>query len=202
MMAKPLDAPEAFGLKLALPAASSSTPKKPMPRPRMRKPLGRSLSHIHAMSAPNIGTVAFRIDDSPVVIDKIAYEKQANGIAEFKRPTKNVSFQCWRKPGKCPLSASRGSKNKVATSTRSPAVGIAPNSRAPKSVNRNEAPQIAARHTKSRSHGFCAVTGVDIDGLETEAVKTDRVKTVTVRRGLLIVLCCLTNYRQTRSLQG
>ena len=115
---------------------------------------------------------AFKIDAKPVVIDRIANEKQANGMAEFKRPTKNVNFQCWRKPGKCPLSVSSGSRNSVATSTRRPAVGMAPNSRAPNSVNRNDAPQIAARQTKSRSQDFDALALGRAEGFETEAVKT------------------------------
>ena len=59
-------------LKLALSAANATTPAKPITRPRMRKLEGRSLSHHQAISAPNSGTVAFRIADRPVLIDETA----------------------------------------------------------------------------------------------------------------------------------
>ena len=65
----------------------------------MREPSGRSLSQTQATSAPNSGTVALRIDDSPVVMDSRAKAKQANGMPELSRPTRNTAFQCWRSCG-------------------------------------------------------------------------------------------------------
>ena len=81
--------PEASGLKVALSQASMATPAKPTTRPSRREWLGLSLSQSQATSAPNIGTVALRMADSPVVIDSSANEKQANGMPELNRPTRN-----------------------------------------------------------------------------------------------------------------
>ena len=70
------------------------------------------------------------------------------------------------------MRVSSGSRNSAATSTRRPAVGIAPNSSAPNNVNRNEAPQIAARQMKSRSQGFVVVEAGKAVEVEAEVVKT------------------------------
>ena len=56
--------------------------------PTVREPVGRSLSHTQATTAPNSGTVAFRMDDRPVEMDSSAYEKHTNGMAEFKHADK------------------------------------------------------------------------------------------------------------------
>ena len=40
--------------------------------------------------APNKGTVAFRMADKPVLMDRSANEKQANGMAELSTPIKNI----------------------------------------------------------------------------------------------------------------
>ncbi|MCY1381280.1 hypothetical protein D9M69_691680 [compost metagenome] len=55
-------------LKPDLPITSSVTPAKPMARPSMREPPGRSLSQSQATSAPESGTVALRMELSPVVM--------------------------------------------------------------------------------------------------------------------------------------
>ena len=93
-MAQPELRPLASGLKLALSQASIATPRKPMAKPRMRLPPGRSRSQIQAISAPNSGTVAFRIADRPVLIDSRAKEKQAKGMPELSMPTNQSCFQC------------------------------------------------------------------------------------------------------------
>ena len=89
-------APAATGLMPALSEASSTTPAKPIASPAMRDPAGRSLSQAQATSAPNSGTVAFRMADRPVVRYSSAKAKQANGRPEFSTPTKNTDFQ-WRR---------------------------------------------------------------------------------------------------------
>ena len=150
----------ASGVKLALFHASMATPAKPISNPTARDPVGRSLSHSQAMNAPNKGVVAFKIDDKPVLIDNKAKLKQAKGMAEFKMPTKNVSFQCWRRLGPWPRSKTIGSKNRAAIATRRPDVAKTPSSFAPKRMKRNDAPQIAASNTNSGNHPFeGALTG-------------------------------------------
>src|SRR5659263_306081 len=88
--AQPGTTPEASGLKLALSQASNATPAKPMISPSTREALGLSFSQAHAISAPNMGTVALRMAASPVLMDSSANEKQANGTPELSRPIKNV----------------------------------------------------------------------------------------------------------------
>src|SRR3989338_11188457 len=90
--AQPGATPEASGLKVALSQASMATPAKPTTRPSRREGLGLSLSQSQATSAPNIGTVALRMADRPVVIDSSANEKQANGMPELNMPIRNT----WR----------------------------------------------------------------------------------------------------------
>jgi hypothetical protein len=65
----------------------------------MREALGLSLSHSQAISAPNMGTVALRIADRPVVMDSSANEKQANGMPEFSTPMKKIRFQFFLSSG-------------------------------------------------------------------------------------------------------
>ena len=130
-----------------------ATPPKPIARPTMRVAFGRSFSHAQATSAPNSGTVAFKIDDRPMEIDKSAKVKQAKGIAEFKRPIDKASFQCVRKSGSRPRIASSGISISAAMPTRRPAVGSAPNSKVAMRMNINDAPQIAANNTNSTCQG-------------------------------------------------
>jgi hypothetical protein len=52
--------------------ASKSTPPKPMARPAMRVGVRRSLSHTQAITAPNRGVAALKIDDNPAVMDRAA----------------------------------------------------------------------------------------------------------------------------------
>ena len=68
--------PRASGLKLALSQASRATPAKPIDQAQHARAVGRSFSQTHATSAPNSGTVALRMADSPVVMDSSAKAKQ------------------------------------------------------------------------------------------------------------------------------
>ena len=133
--------------------ASMATPAKPITRPSMRDAVGLSLSQAQATSAPNIGTVAFKIDDSPVLICSNAKERHTNGMPEFSMPIKNVRRQCFFSSGSRPRSHTSGNKNSAAMATRTAAVGNAPNSTAPRCMNKNDAPQMAARSTKSAPQG-------------------------------------------------
>ena len=122
-----------------------------MTSPTMRQAVGLSFSQAQAISAPNIGTVAFRMDDSPVLMDSSAKAMQANGMPELSRPTTKVRRQCLRSSGSRPRSHTSGSRNSAAIATRTAAVGSAPNSTAPMRMNRNDEPQMAASSTKSVS---------------------------------------------------
>jgi hypothetical protein len=73
--------------------ASSATPAKPISSPSTREGVGLSFSQTQAISAPNIGTVALRMADKPVVMDSRANEKQANGMPELSRPMRKIRFQ-------------------------------------------------------------------------------------------------------------
>ena len=118
-----------------------------------------SPSHSHATSAPNSGTVAFRIDDSPVLIDSSAKLNSANGMAELIRPQIITGFQCWRSCGHSPRDSMTGSSASEAIATRSPAVGSGPNSSVPSRMNKNDAPQRAA--SKMNSAATAADMGVE-----------------------------------------
>ncbi len=109
----------------------------------------RSPSQTHATSAPNSGTVAFRMEASPVVMCSTAQEYSANGMAEFTRPASNAGFQCRRSAGHWPWCSRMGNRKKVASSTRSPAVGKGPNSDAPMRMNKKEAPHRAESRANS-----------------------------------------------------
>ena len=67
-------------------------PKKPIARPRVREPVGRSPSQPQATSAPNKGTVAFRMADRPVLIDSSANANSRKGNPELMMPTRNTAF--------------------------------------------------------------------------------------------------------------
>src|SRR3989442_8539927 len=108
--AQPGATPEASGLKVALSQASMATPAKPTTRPSTREASGLSLSQAQATSAPNIGTVAFRMADSPVVMDSSANEKHANGMPELSTPMKKIRFQFFRSSGNRPRSQTMGSR--------------------------------------------------------------------------------------------
>ena len=155
--------PDASGLNVAWSQASIATPAKPMTRPRIREWVGRSFSQSHATTAPNSGTVAFRIADRPVVIASSAKAKQAKGIAELSRPTTKIGRQLRRNTGVNPRSQSMGNKLVAAIATRRPAVGTGPNSTVAMRVNRKDEPQIAASNTKSttqlRAGAAAAPTG-------------------------------------------
>src|SRR5512133_1152034 len=120
----------------------------------MRRPCGRSLSQSQAIMAPNKGTVAFRMADKPVLMARSANEKQANGMAELSTPTKKTFFQCLANWGQSPRHNSSGPKNRAAMDTRRPAVGMAPNSWAPRRMNRKDEPQMAASRTNSVRQGL------------------------------------------------
>ena len=152
--------------------AKSATPTKPSARPSQRSRLMRSPSHSQATSAPNSGTVAFRIDVSPVAMCMTAQENKANGMAELTTPASKMGRQCWRSAGHCPWRSSTGHSSAVASATRRPAVAMGPNSAAPMRMKRKEAPHKEARKTNSPNHedmgawevtvtrgAFCAVEG-------------------------------------------
>jgi len=141
--------PDSPGLKLALSQASRATPAKPTTRPTIRQPVSRSFSQAQAIKAPNMGTVAFRMADSPVLMDSSANAKQANGMPELSRPMKKMRFQFAASTGSSPRSQTSGSKKSAAIPTRTAAVGSGPNSTTPMRVNRNDEPQIAASSAKS-----------------------------------------------------
>ena len=101
------------------------------------------------MTAPNSGTVAFRMADRPVLIDCSAKAKQTNGIPELMTPISMVCFQRRASAGPWPRSSISGSRNALAIATRTPAVGSAPNSSTPMRVNRKDEPQIAPSSRKS-----------------------------------------------------
>ena len=88
--------PEAPGWKLVLPQASMATPTKPITSPSVREAPGRSPSQSQATTAPNSGTVALRMDVSPVLMDSSAKLNSANGRAELVMPQNSTGFQCWR----------------------------------------------------------------------------------------------------------
>src|SRR6188768_2868819 len=160
--AQPGATPEASGLKVALSQASMATPAKPTMRPRMREALGLSLSHSQAISAPNIGTVALRMADSPVVMDSSANEKQANGMPELRMPMKKIFFQFFFKSGSKPRSHTMGNRKSAAIPTRTAAVGSGPNSTVLMRMKRKDEPQIAASMMKSAAQllGDAAAAGV------------------------------------------
>ena len=137
------------GLKPDLPNTRSATPTKPINKPSDRNPPGRSLSHSQATSAPDSGTVAFKMAERPVAMCSTANAYSAKGSAEFSRPTNRIAPARWRNCSQTPGSKNTGSKNKVPKATRKPAVGTAPNSAAPRCMNKNDAPQSAASKTNS-----------------------------------------------------
>ncbi|OQC03425.1 MAG: hypothetical protein BWX79_02636 [Alphaproteobacteria bacterium ADurb.Bin100] len=153
---RPAAAPAGPALTPALSEASRATPAKPMTRPRIREASGRSLSQAQATRAPNKGTVALRMADSPVVRYSRAKAKQAKGRPEFSNPTRNTAFQCWRNSRPWPRISNSGSRNSEAMATRTPAVGSAPNSTTASRVNRKDEPQMAASSTNSANHGRVA----------------------------------------------
>ena len=120
----------------------------------MREALGLSFSQSQAINAPNMGTVALRIDDRPVVIDSRANAKHANGMPELSIPTRNIFRQCVLNSGSRPRSQTSGSRNRAAIVTRTAAVGSGPNSTVPMRMNKNDEPQMAASKTKSVSQLF------------------------------------------------
>src|SRR3990167_6037461 len=130
-----------------------------MNSPNTREALSLSFSQAQAISAPNIGTVAFRMAASPVLMDSSANEKQANGMPELSRPIKNVRRQCFLSSGSKPRSHTMGSRNAAAMATRTAAVGSGPNSSVPMRMNRNEAPQMAPSKTKSTTQGWGLARG-------------------------------------------
>ena len=119
-----------------------------------REALGLSLSQAQATSAPNIGTVALRMLDRPVVIDSSANAKHANGMPELRIPTKKVRRQFSFNYGMSPRIHTSGNRNSEAMTTRTAAVGRGPNSSTPIRMKKNDAPQIAASNIKSASQGF------------------------------------------------
>jgi hypothetical protein len=85
--------PESLGLKLAWPPASSTTPPKPMASPTVRDRVGLSPNQSQATTAPNKGTVAFRMEEKPVVMCSTANEYNANGMPLLSAPTNSTGFQ-------------------------------------------------------------------------------------------------------------
>ena len=75
-------------------------------------------------------------------------------MPELISQTKKTFFQCRISSGTKPLHSSKGSRKAAAMQTRSPAVGKAPNSLAPKRMNKKEEPQMAASRTNSMSQGL------------------------------------------------
>ncbi len=134
-----------------LPITSSVTPAKPIPRPSMREPPGRSLSQSQATTAPSSGTVAFRMDVRPVVMCITAKANSANGMPELSRPTKRMGLARRTKSLQTPGTRKAGSRNSEASATRRPAVGKAPNSAAPRRMKRKDEPQRAASRMNSRT---------------------------------------------------
>jgi len=123
----------------------------------MREPPGRSFSQSQATRAPVSGTVALRIDVSPVVMCITANANSMNGMPELSRPTNRMALGRWRKSAQTPLTINTGSRNSAASATRRPAVGTTPNSAAPRRMNRNDEPHRAASSTNSRARaGFMA----------------------------------------------
>ena len=80
---------------------------------------------------------------------------RANGRPEFNMPSSSNLCRCRNKSDHKPRNNSRGSKNTAATATRTPAVGSAPNSAAPKRMNKNDAPHSADSKINSTSQGLC-----------------------------------------------
>ena len=118
-------------------------PAKQITMPAMRDSAGLSFSQTQATRAPNMGTVAFNMDDKPVVIDSSANARQANGMAELNMPMTKIFFQCCCSSGSKPLTRTIGSKNAAAIATRPAAVAMAPNSSALKRMNKKEDPHSA-----------------------------------------------------------
>ena len=129
--------------------ASSATPTKPSASPAQRSRLMRSPSHSQATSAPNSGTVALRIDVSPVAMCITAQANSANGIAELMSPANSTGRQWRRSAGHSPRCSRKGQRNRAAISTRSPAMGSGPNSAAPRRMKRNDAPHKLDSNTNS-----------------------------------------------------
>ena len=86
--------PESLGWKLACPPVSKTTPPKPMAKPTVRDRLGLSPSQSQATTAPNSGTVAFRIEEKPVLMCITAKAYKANGMPLLRTPTNSTGFQC------------------------------------------------------------------------------------------------------------
>src|SRR5574343_1042291 len=98
-------------------------PAKPIANPRLREVPGRSPSQTHATSAPKSGTVAFRMDDRPVLMFITAKEYNANGMPELRTPTNRTGFQCWRSRPACPRRRRMGQRN-IAAIDDPQAVGL------------------------------------------------------------------------------
>ena len=119
----PGDKVPGMGLNPDLPTTSSVTPMNPIARPNMREPPGRSWSHTQATKAPVSGTVALRIEVSPVVMCVTANANNTNGMPELSRPTNRIGFARCRKSAHTPLTRNTGKRNRAASATRTPAVG-------------------------------------------------------------------------------
>jgi hypothetical protein len=113
-----------------------------------------------ATSAPNIGTVAFSTAARPLLMVRSAKQKSANGMPEFSTPMAIDAFQCCPSAAPWPRRNKSGSRNSVATATRTAAAGRAPNSAAPMRMKRKDAPQSAPSSTRSRSHALGLAEGV------------------------------------------
>ena len=117
----------------------------------VRDRLGLSPSQTQATSAPNKGTVAFRMDEKPVVMCITAKEYKANGMPLLRTPTNSTGFQYRRNSAQWPFASMMGSKKTEAIATRMAAVGSAPSSMEATRMNKKEEPQMAARIKKSGS---------------------------------------------------
>jgi hypothetical protein len=112
-----------------------------LPR-RLQIEFSKTIQHITEDSGTEV---------SPVVMCITAKANRAKGMPELSRPTKRMGWARWRKSAQTPLTRNAGSRNSAASATRSPAVGSAPNSAAPRRMNRNEDPQRAASNRNSRA---------------------------------------------------
>lgn len=113
-------------MKSALSVASSATPDRPVTRPATRPAPRRSCSQTAPISAVRIGTVAFRIEASPAVIDSVAQAISTNGIALLNRP---ITVTCPRRARSTPTwprHSSSGSRQALAIATRSHISGSTP----------------------------------------------------------------------------
>lgn len=127
--------------------------------------MGLFLSQNQATTASNVGTVAFRMADKPVVMDSSANEKHTNGMLELNRPTRNTRPQFFISAGSSPRSSTSGSKKATAIATRTAAVGSGSNSSVPMRMNKKDEPQMAASKTKSVSQAlFFSATGATVTG--------------------------------------